>query len=115
MNTTHLGLQAEQLVIDELIGQDYKILAQNWKRRICEIDIVARKDEVIFFVEVKYRSREGQGGGLDYITPKKLKQLKFAAEIWVSENDWHGDCRLMAASVKKTSNRLILDEIVEIS
>ena len=99
MNTTDTGRRAEQAVADYLKKLNYKILDQNWRTRWCEIDIVAQKESAIFFVEVKYRKTANQGDGLEYITPKKLQQMAFAAEFWVAQNNWQGEYTLAAASV----------------
>ena len=99
MKTTDRGRKAEEAVAGRLKRQGYEILTHNWRNQLCEIDIIAKKNQTIFFVEVKYRVNEDQGGGLDYITPKKQRQMKFAAELWVAEQNWHGDLRLVAASV----------------
>jgi putative endonuclease len=115
MNTTGLGAQAETLVASELERRGYKILAKNWKTQVCEIDIIASKQAVVYFTEVKYRSHDGQGGGLEYMTPKKLRQMKFAAEVWVNENKWQGDYRLIAAAVSSPGGVLTIEEILEIS
>lgn len=93
------GKEAEKIAAQYLEGLGFKILSQNWRTRVCEIDIVAKKSSQIYFVEVKYRLNSGQGTGLDYITPKKLKQMEFAANIWVSENSWPGDYCLAALEV----------------
>lgn len=114
MNTTSLGRAAEAAVSEHLAATGYRIIATNWRRPICEIDIVAQKDKVIYFVEVKYRTKSRQGSGLDYITPKKLKQMRFAAEIWVSENDWRGDYRLMAAEVMAGQLTPQVERLVEV-
>jgi putative endonuclease len=50
------GYNAEQLVADYLQQQGYTILARNYTIKSGEIDIIARKDEVVAFVEVKMRS-----------------------------------------------------------
>lgn len=99
MSTTDTGRKAEAAVAEYLKRQGYKILDQNWRTRWCEIDIVAQQGQVIYFVEVKYRKTSNQGDGLDYITPKKLQQMSFAAEFWVARNNWHGEYTLAAASV----------------
>ena len=109
MKTTFIGKRAESRVADHLKSQGFKVLAQNWRTKVCELDVVVQKDEVVYFVEVKYRSSEKQGDGLEYITPKKLKQLYFAAQIWAQESNWEGDYRLLAAAVSE--NKI---EIVEI-
>jgi Holliday junction resolvase-like predicted endonuclease len=36
---------------------------------------------------------------MDYITPKKLKQMVFAADMWVNENDWKHDYSLAVIEV----------------
>ena len=50
------GLEAETLVADYLIKNGYRICARNYTIRAGEIDIIAQKDEVIAFVEVKMRT-----------------------------------------------------------
>lgn len=93
------GRKAEEVGVEYLQGLGYQIVTQNWRTRVCEIDIVAKKDNVIYFVEVKYRKSVNQGSGLDYITSKKLEQMEFAARLWVQEAGWSGDYRLSALEV----------------
>jgi uncharacterized protein (TIGR00252 family) len=102
------GRQAEQAAAEYLIAQGYKILEQNWRTRYCEIDIVASKDKTIYFVEVKYRQSNNQGEGFDYITPKKLEQMNFAAEMWLGNNNWSGDCCLSA--IELTGPNFVISE-----
>jgi uncharacterized protein (TIGR00252 family) len=99
MSTTDTGKRAEAAVATFLKGQGYTIVEQNWRTRWCEIDIVARKGEVVYFVEVKYRKSDSQGDGLEYITSQKLNQMTFAAELWVSNHRWEGEYALAAAAV----------------
>lgn len=89
---------AEDAAAEYLKSNGYKVLAQNWRTRWCEIDIVATKNSVAYFVEVKYRKSDNWGDGLDAITHKKLEQMAFAAEFWVSDNKWRGDYQLAAVS-----------------
>jgi len=107
MKTTLIGREAEGKVAKRLIKDGYKILAQNWRTRVCEVDLIAQKDNIIYFVEVKYRKTEEQGGGLEYITPKKLRQINFAAEVWTQHNKWEGDYQLLAASVSDDGLEII--------
>lgn len=79
--------------------QGYEIIAQNWRTRWCEVDIVAKKADIIYFVEVKYRKNTMYGDGFAYITPQKQRQLIFAANFWVAQHKWRGDYVLNAASV----------------
>lgn len=93
------GRAAEDAAAKYLQNHGYKIISQNWRTRYCEIDIVAQKKNKVLFVEVKYRLNAGQGGGFDYITPAKLKQMSFAAEMWVHDNHWKHDYALAAVEV----------------
>lgn len=93
------GESGEQHVAKFLKDNKYKILDKNWKTQKCEIDLVAKKDDCIYFVEVKYRSNENQGSGFDYITNGKLKQMTYAAESWLQIHDWQGESCLAVAEV----------------
>jgi uncharacterized protein (TIGR00252 family) len=103
MKTTSIGKEAEIKVAKYLKSISFKILEHNWRTRVCEIDLIAQKANIIYFVEIKFRSSNEQGDGLEYITPKKLKQIHFAAEIWLQKNEWEGDYRILAASVDSTN------------
>ncbi len=93
------GRQAEAAAAQYLQTNGYKVLEQNWRTRYCEIDLVARRRKTICFIEVKYRKSATQGSGFDYITPQKLSQMRFAAEMWVAEQRWKGEYRLGAIEV----------------
>ena len=90
------GHDAEKAAAKYLAGEGFKIIELNWKTRYCEIDIVAKQDDIIYFIEVKHRSNDRHGDGFAYITPKKLQQMQFAAEMWFSAHDGEYDCQLAA-------------------
>lgn len=96
MSSTRTGRQAEAAARVYLEMRGYQILEQNFRRPRCEIDIIACKEEVIYFVEVKYRRTDDQGSGLEAITASKLRQMIYAAETWVEEYKWHGPYQLAA-------------------
>ena len=93
------GNQAESVVVDYLKKFGFKVIDQNWKTKWCEIDIVAIKHNRIYFVEVKYRRTSKYGGGFDYITPQKLRQMDLAARSWVEINNWEDEHQLSVAEV----------------
>ena len=93
------GSEAERKVAEYLKHNGFKILDQNWKTPKCEIDIIAKKDKCVYFVEVKYRNHDGYGTGFEYITRSKQRQMAYAAEVWVSKNKWDGEYVLSGASV----------------
>jgi uncharacterized protein (TIGR00252 family) len=99
VSTTAVGREAEELVAAYLQKQGHTILALNWRTRWCEIDVVSKDKKCVYFTEVKYRSSTDWGGGFDYIGPKKLRQMQFAAEFWLAENEWKNESQLEVAEV----------------
>lgn len=99
MSTTNTGRKAERAAANYLEMRGFHILEMNWRRPRCEIDIVARKSNAIYLVEVKYRKNNNQGSGLEYITATKLKQMRYAAESWVDESKYTGEYQLAAIEV----------------
>lgn len=97
--TIDVGHHAEQVAADFLVRKGCEILGQNWRTRYCEIDVVAKRGDTVYFCEVKYRVRSAQGAGLDYITAKKLARMRFAAELWVQRSNWQGGYELCAVEV----------------
>jgi len=55
MNHLELGEQGEQLAVDFLKKQGYRLLARRFRTKIGEIDIIVKKGGMIVFVEVKTR------------------------------------------------------------
>ncbi len=98
--TKQIGDSAETVATKYLKKMGHKIIDRNWKTKYCEIDIISKFDDVLYFTEVKYRKKSDQGGGLSAITPKKLKQMKFAAEYYVLSNQLKdADLRLATISL----------------
>lgn len=99
MTSFDIGRRAETVAAEFLLRKGCAIICQNWRTRMCEIDVVACRDTCIYFCEVKYRASAAFGKGLDYITAKKLKQMRFAAESWVHMHNWRGEYQLCAIEV----------------
>ena len=100
MSTIRSGQKAEQAAANYLESRKFQVLETNWRTPWCEIDIIAKKEDIIYFVEVKYRRDSLQGTGFDYITPKKLTQMARAAESWVQQNKWTGPYQLATIEVE---------------
>ncbi len=77
------GQAAETFAAEYLVNKGFEIVERNWKTKWCEIDVIATKDDTVYFVEVKYRRNDKSGDGLEAITPTKQKQMLFAARMWL--------------------------------
>ena len=101
------GRKGEEAAAKYLVEHGYEILERNWKTKWCEIDIIASQNNTLYFVEVKYRN---DGSGLEAITPAKLRQMKFAAELYLNGLQNMG-ARLAAIAV---NNRFEVTDFIEI-
>jgi putative endonuclease len=87
-----LGQEAEELISRRLAANGFTVLDRNWRRPWGELDIVARKDGVIHFVEVKASRRYADG-----FTPelradeRKLIKVRRTARTWLANNCYSPD------------------------
>ena len=65
------GADNEQRATEYLIDNGYSILERNFRNKTGEIDIIAKKDNYIVFVEVKYRSNNKYGYAVEAVNYKK--------------------------------------------
>ena len=99
-SSTDSGAYGEQIAAEYLVDLGYEIIARNYRRPHCEIDIIARRDDVLYFVEVKYRRTNGYGDGLSYVTPAKVLHMQRGAQSWVTSHGYSGEYCLSAIAVE---------------
>jgi len=110
--TRDIGNAGEQAAADWLTADGHEIIARNWRTRYCEIDIVSVKDDVLWFTEVKYRKNDDFGGGLGAITAKKQRQMRFAAELFMTQSPQYEGCDMQLLAVAVEGNPLTVREQV---
>ncbi len=87
MTTRDSGNNGENAVCSYLESLSYQIVKKNYTIRGGEIDIIAKKDEIIVFVEVKTRSVNSLTSGFDAITKaKKLRIIKTAQHYFLNNS-----------------------------
>lgn len=111
--TKQIGDRAEEVVAEYLQRHGHVILERNWRTKFCEIDIVSQKADCIYFTEVKYRKDDKAGGGIAAITPKKLKQMKFAAEYFALRSKL-SDVNLRLSGAEVTGHDYSMSQWLEI-
>ena len=84
-----LGKEAEEMAAKWLTEKGYIILHRNWRHSYHEIDIVAKKGEMLHFVEVKARQGNFFGNPEDSVTKKKFKHIQRAADEFLFLNPGH--------------------------
>ena len=97
-NNKRIGDLGEQLAADFLIKKGYTVLERNFQTPCGELDIIAKENDTVVFVEVKTRSSSRFGTGFEAITPKKQATLLKCAAHYA---DLHGlECSLRIDAIE---------------
>ena len=86
------GLSAESRAAAWLLVKGYRILARRFRTPFGEIDIVARRRNLIAFVEVK--ARAGLDDAAYAVTPRQQGRIAAAAQAWLAAHPEHATLEL---------------------
>ena len=86
------GKFGENLAARHLKKQGYKIVCKNYRTKLGEIDIIAKQDDTIVFVEVKSRRTSTFGHPKHAITKKKQQQISKTALYYLKETNQSNVC-----------------------
>ena len=102
LNKKELGEKGEQLAVDFLIKNDFKIIERNYRYGHGEIDIIAKdlSDGITAFIEVKTRQNLDFGEPEYAVTKNKQRQIKKMAELYLYDKQIEElDCRFDVIAV----------------
>ena len=94
-----LGKAGEDAAADYLISQGYAICDRNWRKNRLELDIVASKDGVLVFVEVKTRQNTDFREPHEAVDWKKIRHIVMAADTYIKLHDFDGAVRFDIVTV----------------
>lgn len=81
-----IGVYGEHLAAKYLREEHYDIISANFKTYTGEVDLIAEKDGVLCFIEVKTRQIGGLSAPADAVNAHKQKNVKSAASVYL--NKW---------------------------
>ena len=81
------GFEGEQLAAKFLKANGYRILERNYRTKSGEIDIIARKNRSIVFIEVKTRSNDSFGSPVEAVDRRKLAKLEIVANQYIQKKE----------------------------
>ncbi|GAA5220966.1 YraN family protein [Membranihabitans marinus] len=93
LSTYELGQKGERIAAAYLRTKGYTIIALNWRQSTLEVDIIAQDQNILVFIEVKYRSDERYGRPAEFITERQMQNLAIAAGHYLEEHKFDGPCR----------------------
>lgn len=100
-NKRTVGTKYEEKAISHLKSKGYHILAKNFRCKIGEIDVIAKEEGYLVFIEVKYRSTTKNGYPHEAINPYKTNKIIKTAEFYMLTNNISFDtpCRFDVVTI----------------
>lgn len=87
------GQEAEQKAVEYLGQNGFEVLERNFHYRKAEIDIIAKKNNLLVIVEVKARSSDYFGVPESFVSKKKIQLLVMAVDAYLQKKDWDLEVR----------------------
>ncbi|NCU37455.1 ribonuclease HII [Candidatus Saccharibacteria bacterium] len=112
VTTRMIGDASETIACRYLEAMGHHICERNWRTKWCEIDIISKKDNILYFTEVKHRRSSRGGSGFDAITARKQRKMSFAAELYAMSHD---TCDLRLAVIATSGDDPSVDGYLQLS
>lgn len=107
------GSFGEEQAVKYLIEKGYQILTRNWRYLKGEIDIVAKKDDWLVFVEVKTRSTIDFGNPEEFVSPRQQKLIINTAHQFIIENNREEEARFDVIGIVLQNNKVVQIDHIE--
>jgi len=106
-----LGKKGEQLAVDYLVNNNYDIIERNYRFDKAEVDIIAKKNEILAIIEVKIRSTSDFGDPQDFVKPKQIQRLVKAVDEYVTKNDLDVEIRFDITAIVKAGTTYDIEHL----
>lgn len=106
-NASLLGKEGEEIACIFLQNKGYEILACNWIFDRAEIDIIAKNDAILVFVEVKTRKNLHFGNPEDAVTLQKIAQIEKASLAYIETENYQGEVRFDIIAIVRASGKTL--------
>ena len=107
------GEEGESLAQNYLSELGYQILESNWRSQKAEVDIIAKEDNFLVFVEVKCRSTDIFGEPQTFVSEKKQALFKSAAEGYLEQKDLDYEIRFDVIGVILSAQKTKIEHFKE--
>lgn len=106
LSTLFQGEKGEREASLYLSRLGYSMVEKNWKTRRGEIDLIVKKNEIYYFVEVKFRKSKVYGAGAEAIHPLKQKKMVSAVLDYMQKHQMRNvDIRLAALIIEEQNKK----------
>ena len=89
-NKRSVGANYEKIAGEYLEKQGYEIIEYNFYSHAGEVDIIAKHEGYLVFVEVKYRENDKKGHPLEAVSLQKQRTISKCALYYLKKNNLYG-------------------------
>lgn len=107
------GSLGEDATVSFLENNGYNILTRNWRHQKGEIDIIAKLDDWIVFVEVKTRGTIDFGNPEEFVSPRQQRLIINTAHQFIIENDRQEEARFDVVGVVVQNEKVVQIDHIE--
>jgi putative endonuclease len=91
IETNQFGLTGERVAERWLRGKGWQVLERRYRNGHRDIDLIAERDGLVAFVEVKARSGLVFGDPVAAVNWKKRREMVRSASIWIDRHGREGE------------------------
>lgn len=104
LSNTSIGQLGEDLACQFLLEQGYTIETRNWRFKKAEIDVIAKHNNCLIFIEVKARTNTNFGHPEEFINAKKEAMLIDASQRYMESIGYDWEIRFDIISIILTKS-----------
>lgn len=98
------GCTGEKFAADYFFAQGYVLRATRYRTNEGEIDLIVQRQNLLLFVEVKTRTSDCFGTGVESVNPLKLYRLLKTIHHYLDCHPWQGEWRLDVVAIDLNPN-----------
>ena len=106
LNQRQIGTNKEKIAAEYLRVNGYEILEQNFYANNGKIDIIAKDNDFLVFIEVKYRYNDKYGLGYEALIKKKQMTIYKVAQYYMYKNKISFDSKVRFDVVSIDGNKV---------
>ena len=104
-----IGDKGEDDTVNFLLANGYEVLQRNYRFGRGEIDIIAHKENVMVFIEVKTRKNNKYGYPESFVDETQQERIHWAAEEYIRQSGWQGSIRFDIVAIMRNNDEPQLD------
>lgn len=109
-----LGNRGEEFACEYLIKKGYEIIERNYRHKRAEIDIIAKNENVLVFIEVKTRKNNQFGNPENFVDENKERLFFQCSEEYIFKIDWKHNIRFDIIALIPKQNTFEIEHLKDV-